>query len=297
MTSTNYYRLFSTTVLGFSLAFIFTSCELVTEDPQQPTLRPANHVVINEVFTLPESNQRAFSWIEFYNPKTDTVNLSGWSLSFATRRYLVGFQVDTNFTPRFNVPPQLISEKESTFTITFGLLGGLIPGGIPGFRLNGNNFLTIASNEELLATYTDFGPGDGPKKFASPLFAITGLPNRQPAAPAFAGSIEGLIRLNDTTISVIVGYYKFLLKQSDQIVLKNATGGVVDVIRYGNYTYTGADPYPANRSIGVIPEYQSIARWNGAYSTGNTADDFYITGTQVPLTRPIPQWLSQAYHK
>ncbi len=295
MTFKDYNRLFSTAAVSVSLALVLTSCELVTEDPPQPILKPANHVVINEVFTLPESNQRAFSWIELYNPKPDTVSLLGWSLTFTTRQYRVAFLIDTNFTaPRGT--PQLIGEKDSIFSITFGILAG-VPGGVPGFRLNGYAFLTIASSQNLLETYTDFGPGSGPKVYAFPLYAITGLPNRQPASPAFAGSIEEVIRADDSTYAVVIGYYKFLLRQSDQIILKDATGRVIDAVRYGNYTYTGTDPFPGNRSTGIIPEFQSIARWNGAYFTGNSADDFYITGTQVPLTRPIPHWISQAYHQ
>ncbi len=296
MTFKHLKRLFCAAAISSCLALVFTSCELVTEDPAQPTLKPANHVVINEVFTLPESNQRAFSWIELYNPRPDTVNLLGWSLTFTAHQYRVAFLIDTTFTVPRGMP-QLLGEKDSVFSLTFGLFGGFVPGGVPGFRLNGYDFITIASNEELLKSYTDFGPGNGPKVYASPLFAITGLPNRQPAASSFAGSVEQVVRVDDSTYAVVLGYCKFMFKQSDQIVLKNASGAVVDVVRYGNYTSVGTDPYPANRSIGIIPEFQSIARWNGAYSTGNTADDFYITGTQVPLTRPIPQWLSQAYHK
>lgn len=270
---------------AFVLAGVINSgCELATEDPPPPNIRPASTLVINEVFTLPATNQRQFCWIELYNPRPDTVNLNGWSLEFSARQYRFRYILDSNFTPRSLL---LLSVKDSVYRTTFGVTGGVVPGGLPGVRLNGFNFITIGSSESRIRDYTDLGPGDGPKYYASPyLGELTG--------PGFIGSVS-LTPLPDTTYEAIVGFNEFMLKTTDQIVLRNAQDQVVDVVRYGNYTPTGTDPYPNNKSIGMIPEFQSIARWAGAYYTGNTAADFYITGTQVPQTRPIPHWLSQAF--
>ncbi len=273
------------------LSVSITSCEIVTEDPPQRILRPAKHLVINEVFTLPENHQRVFSWIELYNPRPDTVNLTGWSLSFATRRWRIGVPFDSTgpIFERFT----LLDQKDSVFTLTFGLFDTVrAAGGLPGFRLNGYNFLTIGSSESRLEEYTNLGPGDGPVMYAFP-FRIPGT-NINIQDPGLVGSFEQTAR----TDSLVIGFYRFLLKQTDQIILRDANRNIVDIVRYGNYSITAADARPTNRSIGFIPEFQSIARYGGAYFTpdsGNTAEDFYITAIQVPQTRPIPHWVSQAY--
>ncbi len=253
-------------------ALVLSSCELVTEDPQQPTLRPANHLVINEVFTLPPTNQRAYCWVEFYNPTNDTVNTNGWTFSFTTTGMVAKYALDS--------AGQIIPASYQILRQGLGVYE--LP--IPEFRLQSGQFLTVTNNEERLLTYTDYGPGQGPKE-------AVGTQIRFLTITAAADS-----SVRDTAVDFQV---VFQFQTTDQLVIKDQNGNVVDVVRYGNYVYPGpgADPFPANHSIGLIPEYQSIARWNGAYSTGNTADDFYITGTQVALTRPIPHWLSQAYHK
>jgi hypothetical protein len=264
---------------------LHSGCELTTEDPPPPNVRPARTLVINEVFTLPPTNQRQHCWLELYNPTPDTINLTGWSLEFSARQYRFRYILDSNFTPRSLL---LLSIKDSVYRTVFGVTGGQLPGGLPGIRLNGYNFITIGSNESKIRDYTDLGPGDGPKYYASPFIGS------ELTAPGFVGTAT-LRPLPDTTYEAIIGFNEFMLKTTDQIVLRNARDEVVDVVRYGNYTPTGTDPFPNNRSIGVIPEFQSIARWAGAYYTGNTAEDFYITGTQVARTRPIPHWLSQAF--
>lgn len=267
-----YNNAFLFPVLLFSAALVLSSCELVTEDSPQPTLKPANHLVINEVFTLPPTHQRTFSWIEFYNPTKDTVNTKGWTFAFTTTGTIVKYAIDSLGRP---------------IILSFRILRqgpGVYEVPMPEFKLQSGEFLTVTNNEERLLTYTDYGPGQGPKE-----------------------AVGTQIRILTTTVTpdssipdtVLDFQAVFQLQTTDQLVIKDQNGSVVDVVRYGNYVYPGpdVDPYLGNRSTPLIPEYQSIARWNGAYFTGNSADDFYITGTQVPLTRPIPHWLSQAYHK
>ncbi|MEK9136840.1 MAG: hypothetical protein AAB393_06930, partial [Bacteroidota bacterium] len=48
-----------------AVVIALSGCELDTQTPDFPVINPANHVVINEVFVLPETNQNRFSWIEF----------------------------------------------------------------------------------------------------------------------------------------------------------------------------------------------------------------------------------------
>ncbi|MBM2841048.1 MAG: hypothetical protein HW412_1576, partial [Bacteroidetes bacterium] len=45
-------------------------------------------------------------------------------------------------------------------------------------------------------------------------------------------------------------------------------------------------------SLGIIPQYESLARYVGGYSTDNAAFDFFVTDVVV---RPIPHWYSQKY--
>ncbi len=267
-------------VMLFS-SMLLTSCELVTEDPPIPILKPANHLVINEVFTLPITHQRVFSWIELYNPTDSSINTTGWTFSFTTNAVLTTFAI--------------VDSSGQVLPTSYRQV--LLPDGVyeipmPGNTIRSGEFFTATNNDERLTTYTDYGPGKGPILKAGYDLTYRVDTARTP------------LTVTDT-VSIYTAI--FHLRTTDQLVIKNASGQVVDVVRYGNYVYPGpgADPYPGNRSIGPLPEFQSIARYYGAYSTGNSADDFYVTwpnNTNVPaggvaFTKPIPHWLSQAYKK
>lgn len=262
-----------TLLSAFLLVFVgfFSGCELVTEDPAFPVLRPAGTVVINEVFTLPETHQRTFSWVEFYNPTHQTINTRGWTFTFTTTGLLTTFAIDTSGIPNptsFRQYPLPLGSYEIPF---------------PEFALKPGEFITATNNEDRLLTYTDYGPGEGLK--------IAG-------GTGFVYLQDTVVTPSPTTPDTVYIYQAFFqLRTTDQLAVKDSTGAVVDVVRYGNYAHPGPgpDPYPNNRSIGAMPEFQSIARYGGAYFTGNTADDFYITSVGEPLTRPIPHWLSQAF--
>jgi hypothetical protein len=252
-------------------AVLFSACELVTQDPPLPVLRPANHLVINEVFTLPVNHQRAFSWIEFYNPTHQVVNTEGWTFSFSTSGLLI--------TIAFDSSGQQILTSYREYLLPQGVYE--IP--LPVYDLNPGEFFTATNNEERLLTYTDYGPGKGPK-----LAGGSNVPYRIDTVKTSSQAVPDTLYIYQAI---------FHLQSTDQLVLKDSSGAVIDVVRYGNYAYSGpgADPYSSNRSIGLLPEFQSIARYGGAYFTGNTAEDFYVTQIGEPLTRPIPHWLSQAF--
>lgn len=250
-----------------ALAFpTLIGCEFETlvRDPAPPS--GTNHVVINEVFMLSPTNQNAFQWIEFYNPTSSEVNLRGWTLGMTTRRQTVVFD-SLGLVRDYYV-------DEGYFDVPF-----LYP---TNFIIPPHGFMTIVTDEDRLETYTDYGPGNGPK---------IELP-REETIGSFIPLPPDTVRLD----SIRLVLFDFNLRPTDQLILKDAFGVVVDVVRYGNYSHSGpADPFPGNRSAGFIPEYQSLARYANAYSTGNTRNDFYITGTEIPYTRPIPHWLSQAF--
>ncbi len=55
---------------------------------------------------------------------------------------------------------------------------------------------------------------------------------------------------------------------------------IVDVVRFGNYPTLIGD---GNESAGLIPEFNSLARFAGGYHTGNTKNDFYFEPQPLPL--------------
>jgi hypothetical protein len=247
----------SVVVGGFGLP----GCGLETEYPVGEAVRSADHLVINEVFALPRTNQNTYCWIELYNPTAVSVDMGKWTLAFHTRRQVVW--QDTSGTVWG------YDDSENTFDVP------LIP---PNTVVAPDAFVTLVNNESRLLTYTDYGPGTGPKINRGMSFAL----------PLDTVSVD----------SIRMMVFDFFLQPTDQIELKDSLGRVVDVVRFGNYAWSGpgADPYPSNHSAGPIADYQSLARYAGAYSTGNTAEDFYVTGVQIPQTRPIPHYFSQARH-
>ncbi len=80
---------------------VLPSCEIVTEEQGLPDIRPANTVVINEVFTLPANHPNFHSWIEFFNPTADTVDLTNWTLTLETARLSSVITVDLDSLGNF----------------------------------------------------------------------------------------------------------------------------------------------------------------------------------------------------
>jgi Lamin Tail Domain len=262
--------------IAASLALLLGGCKLVTDVQPPPPVSSTGHPLINEVFVLPASNQNHFNWIEVYNPTDKEFSLRGWTLSFYAQGQIVVLDTaQQQQVLRFEI-------VDRPFEVPFRGLG------LANATLRAYNFLTIVDNESRLLNYTAYGPGNG---------LVISRPNF-----LWIDTLSHQVTPDSSVIdSFRVSILQYVLRPTDQLVLKDSSGTVMDVVRYGNYQWPdslGVDPYPGNRSMGMIPEYQSIARYatvGGAYWTGNTASDFYITGIQEPQTRPIPQWLSQAY--
>jgi hypothetical protein len=246
-------------------------------------------VVINEVFTLPATHQAQYSWIELYNPTGSTVDIGRWTISFTTSRWrdVTTVVLDSNYQFRLLLSFETFPPSFGAYDIPFAQRLLLSTSGVTirdTFRLEPKSLYTFVNNEARLLDHTEWGPGPTSNRFVVPV----------------STRIDSLL-LDSTYIgqdSVIAVLYQtnflFQLQPTDQILLKDENGQVVDVVRYGNYVFPGpgADPYPGNVSLGAMPEYESIARYAGGYSTGNTAVDFYITD---PVMRPIPHWYSQRY--
>lgn len=264
-------------------------CDVQTEPGQSLPYAPANHLVINEVYTLPSSNPNTHSWIEIYNPTKTAVNIRFWTLSFTTNAFgatqLTYYKRSGSSIVVDTVIIRFAQDTVGRFDFLFTIrdeeqIGPLMLG--PG------EFYTLVSNIERLRVYSSLGPGDGPEPKSTPF--LIGDP-RFVVIPR--DTVNPQLTVPDT-ISFFSGL--FFLSQKEQIILKDSVGRVVDVVRYGNYIYAGPgnDPYPSNQGVGVVPDFESIARYAGAYTTDNSANDFYITRTGL---RPIPHWLSQLYKR
>ncbi|MFN0158192.1 MAG: hypothetical protein ACKVRP_09000 [Bacteroidota bacterium] len=264
-------------------------CEIVTEDPPLPDLRPAPTVVINEVFTLPITHPSFYSWIEFINPTNQMVEITDWTLGMTTFRQLSTILVRTTSAGGFQLLNQtIVVDSFGVFDVPLAQPLSFNSADIPGIyedtiRLTPNTLLTMVNNESRLLAHTDYGPED--ERFIK----VVGL---------FEGPLVSVDTLaaSDTSVTLQIRYnsYSFVVQTTDQLVLKDETGAVVDVVRFGNYVFTGpgSDPYPLNPSIGLVPEFEAISRYAGGFFTGNSAFDFYVTDDG---TRPIPHAYNQAY--
>jgi len=271
-------------VFFLTAASLFVSgCEIATEEQGLPDIRPASTVVINEVFTLPLDHPNFHTWIEFYNPTADTVDLTNWTLTLETARLtdIVTVDLDSlgNFL-RFSFTTEFYGFGEFDVPFAEGVFD--VPGQDEDTVLvPPNGLFTIVSDEDRMLIYTNWGTGP------SALRRDRG---------AFQGPIESVdtVFFSDTlvTLAVSSSSYFFYFDRKQQLVLKNASGDVVDVVRIGDYVYqgTGEDPRAGNHSWGVIPELETIQRWAFGYYTGNTANDFYQTDAAV---RPIPHEYNQ----
>lgn len=263
--------------------FVLSGCEIATEEPGLPDIRPANTVVINEVFTLPLNHPNFHTWIEFYNPTADTVNLTNWSLTLETARLTNIVTVDLDSLGNFlRFSFETVFDSFGEFDVPFAEGVFDIPGQEEDTVLvPPNGLFTIVSDEDRMLIYTNWGPGPSALRREREVFQ---------------GPIESVdtVFLSDTLVTLAVSSksYLFYFDRKQQLVLKNASGGVVDVVRIGDYVYTGtgADSLSGNHSWGVIPELETIQRWALGYYTGNTANDFYQTDAAV---RPIPHWYNQ----
>lgn len=268
-------------------ALVAAGCEIETETQFNEDVRPASTLVINEVFTLPAAHPTYFCWIELLNPTRDTVDLSGWTLSFTTGRYTEMLSIaydmrDSTFqTFRFlgrseefdGVGLYDVPFAEGVYVDTFG-----IPTPLPPTHL-----FTIVSDSNRFDDHTRIGPGPGYERYREKI-----------RGPIYSQVLGGIIDTFFQVVNIRTKLYSLHLSATEQLQLKNPAGNVVDVVRYGNYSYPGpgVDPYPGNRSVGLIPEFEAIGRYARGYFTGNTANDFYVT---KPNLRPTPHAYNPAY--
>jgi hypothetical protein len=322
--------------VGLGCSF-FLGCEFDFTSTAPPPIPSASTLIINEVFTLPLSNQSTFSWIEFYNPTNDTVNLyHDWRLTFNSNdtvltnapRWTVtlatnGYEVlDTafvvvdstgqeigRFTSGVNIQRRIIQNfGYGVFEVPFGTAstGNIFPGIIgTGFRIPPGELFTFVNNNQRLEDHTRWGNADGALRLEPFFFsAINTVDTIRTIYIQSSQNTDSLaIRLFRITFRLYtidlsqptVFSLPFFIPPKEQLVLRNQSGTIVDVVRMGDSVYTnvmGDSSRPMlsiqNRSVGSVPEYESIARFARAYFTENTANDFYITRRPSPV--PTPHW-------
>jgi len=262
-------------------------CQLETVVPPPPPMNSATTLIINEVFTLPPTDPVPYSWIELYNPTPDTVNLLGWTLSYNTARLISEITLQLDTLGNFIGTPIFLQYVDSVGIFDVPFAEGVID--IPGveedtIKLPPGGLFTLVNDEDRMLDHIQWGPGD--ERFRSERGVIQG----PLVSFTVVDSTDTLITYLAVTLS-----YAFYLQPTEQILLKDPDGNVVDVVRYGNYEYSGPstnDPYPANTSLGLLPRFQSIQRYANGYHTGNSANDFYVSSSQIV---PTPQWYSQLH--
>ena len=202
-------------VPGVLSAFVLLGCELETVPVNPPDLRPADNLVINEVFTLPPTHQNTYSWIEFYNPTAHTIDLTNWTLSYNTIRLQTGFEVDLdtlgNFVSfRFTV----VFDSMGIFDVPFAEGVNDIPGQEEDtVRVPPNGLFTIVNNEDRLLVHTNWGPGDSRFRREREIF--------QGPFNSF-----DTVAVSDTLITIRISSkgYIFSIQPSDQLMLKDPSG-------------------------------------------------------------------------
>jgi hypothetical protein len=286
-------------VTGVLSVLTFLGCELVTESPPPPNLHRADHLVINEVFTLPSTHPSQYTWIEFYNPTSDTVDLTSWTITFNTERRneFIRVALDSTLTQFKGFFTQQISAPTlGRWEVPIASQGISDEGELvlppPLFP---NELYTVVNNRARLLDHTMWGTASG--------FKTRSTPYLQEFPSLTVVFYDSTINRDSIVLEVSFKEYLFLVEPTEQLVLTHIEidpvtqdtlkKEVVDVVRFGNYVYPGPgpDPFPNNHTIEFIPEFESIARYAGAYFTGNTVNDFFITHASE---RPVPQAYTQS---
>ncbi len=281
------------------LLFVSSGCKLVTQESDPPLFRPAGHLIINEVLTLPLSHPGYYCWIEFFNPTLDTIDATGWTLTMHTQRNTQSIEATITIDSAQNVTFLgaiflVTLDSIGIFDVPFGE-GLFSQPGIPppAALILPGRLLTITSNESRMEDHTGWGPAQqGIQRergsFQGPIYQIDTLFVR----------LDPVNHVDTLGFRVLTKSYSFLIRPDDQLVLKDPSGKVTDVVRIGNHTTYQPVPFTdpmgllgaQNRPISVPPQFKSVSRFAEAYFTGNTETDFFITDDVAP---PIPGGYSQ----
>lgn len=301
--------------------FSLIGCELTTDVPKLKPTPTANHLLINEVFTLPSTHQGAYSWIEVYNPTNANIesfsvlndsvprdtsgNVIDTTMRIITLKALyVKIKSDVYFENPFSQfePPTYGGFREVYIPIST-VVNSLIFSPEPFFSLgdsvfNAGGFAVYVNDPNKMLEHTDVG---GPGTLNKPLMyafdslvklsGSRGIQTNDKTFPIFSlfqlpkTSEIAIVERTATIVRRLVGGFGISFFSIDSVY--NISEEVIDVVRYGNYVLpVGGTVEPKNKSIGFIPEFFSLARYAGGYVSAipNTKNDFYFE------SQPIPMW-------
>ena len=290
-------------IAGFLV--ILSGCSLDPGSTQTPPASPSgSDLVISEVYKISPEQYYAFSWIELYNP-TDRV--MKWysrtqvdSVTILTERLVLRFRARVRFYDPSN--PSFIYLVDTSyiyFSNTFDRVFSVDPETYfdPAYfdedhtEIDPGRFVIVVNDKKSFDEHFIRGPFSPPVleqliEFGNFKFTtILVRANEYPFAP-----------LTDSTKFLPIPAYWDLLDRDEISLIRisdTLRSGVLtegrtylDVVRYGGFRPT-FDMFPGNQPAGDIPEGSSLARFSAYYSTGNTADEFYVSPD------PIPGWHSQ----
>jgi hypothetical protein len=222
--------------------FVFVSCDLATVSQPPSDSRPANHLVINEVFTLPESSPNLYSWIELYNPTNERIaGLRRWSLSYSL--HLASYDIDTSVRVQARLGSGFFSSVPDT----------LEPG----------HFLVLFGDSISFYNHTNLGPGKGTVTGFYP-FVMVNVPGRF----SFAGNLgfylpaKDELVLRDTSGNAVdvVRYGNYVPPSSDPFPGNHSAGAIPawsSLSRYAGAFATGNSAYDFYVESRPIPMWYS----------------------------------------
>lgn len=265
-----------------SISILFVSCDFVTEITEDPLPPGARKFMINEVMTLPLNHPNTHTWVEFLNNSPDTVSLTdvallrGWTLSFSTARLyhapVIGLDsVGNPLVQTFR--DSIVSFATERYDVPFGEGLFVVPGEEAAVvRIPPGGLFTIVNDEDRMKTFTEWGPGD--TRYAREREFFQGAID---SVVIVSTADTGLVR---TRVRFYYGEFLFHIEPGENLVLKNPAGEEVDRVQLNAFS---------------VPAYESVARYAGGYSTGNSAQDFYVTNK--PAIIPTPHWYNPRYRR
>lgn len=175
----------------------------------------ADHPVINEVFTLPDSQYDAYSWVEIYNPTDSAINdFHQWSLEY-TENIKTASGADSQATVRAYL---------TSFT-----------GGIPS-TLPAGYMLVLTGDSLSLMQHTTLGPATG----SMAQFYVTRFRgSRLVGLGVFLLPETGQIALRDTSGNYVdvVRYGNYVAPTPDPFPSNHSAGMIPEWYSLDRYAY------------------------------------------------------------
>ena len=274
-----------------------SGCTLETPTPPAKHITNGTDLLLNEFYSISPEKYYSYAWIELYNPTNHNIEfLSHRSLGpDSLELTVIALTMNLEFRIFTGVGEQIIDVDTAYAGITpLGAVSNIVgtvfglPKAFPSDSvIFPGKFLVVTNDKDRFDSHFRLGPFD-PTLIQVPIIGhfdttrfVGGTARWYPMPYGEVRVERSVYVLKDTTLDFPFPGIKFY-------VLRSSRTQVVDVIRYGNY-HPNPDPTPANKSLDIIQEGWSVARYGGYYKTGNTSDAFYLSDS------PIPGWYSQLH--